>query len=1037
MPRLPLIFKLIIIQSFWINIVIAQWRGLRVDHYGDAQGLGSSINEMVQDSCGYLYLASDDGLIRYDGEQYIYYRHNPADSNSIGPGEVWTIESDGFGNIWIGLRLAGLYSFNPTTQKFRHYPLAESKYARNNSVTAIWEEEEFVWVGCASSELFKLDKKDGTYESYRPGWVNTNPEDKRYRIEEIMQDKFDPNILWICFIDYHSTNPFVFLDAGLVKFNKKTKEFTITDCYGQPKYQDSTGTIWSIAQGVYQYNPENCECKRYPIRYEQYIPGQDVFVTDIIPYQDQFLISSPNALSYFKPDGSYIPVFEGTVYGFLEHIYYDKHKNIWVSRSNGISLIPQQDEDIKYTSIGKLKGNLYPARLTYHEEMNAAFVVDHSFDGTGCKIYKVSLESGIQECIYHSNQAITGIFIDPSRTMWYVSGGMIYSFNLKGNPIQSLKAYPSNIKIENLWNLQSGIDGIVGGVGNNSFFWFTPSMDSIAVHEVKIPSTFEKGVDSRLQGGFFSTDSTGLVFSNRVYEIKLKSEELTELKIDPKIMVFPSMEILSVVLDQEGFYWVSNLTITAKFKRVRDSLVLVKKFIPEDGFTNIFSTEMFCDQSNRIWMFSPNGLYCYDQKEERCLKFGIERGLEKLFLDPRQILSTIDGRVITVNGSGIILFQPGVLAGKTISRSFPLAIQDIRISGKRHFSEDPNFIQQIYLSPHDEYLDISYRALTYPHESKVQYSYFVENLQEGWTKVGNNKLITLAALNPGTYKLHIRAGDHHDEKFYKTITVIKKSPFYKMPAFLFFVSLAMLSIISFITRYRIKKAKKVAAERIANNRQLMELELKAVRSQLNPHFLFNSLNSVKSYLLKSSPQAAAEHLSRFAHLLRLILENSKEKLISLESELETLKLYIELEQERFDYSFDYEIIIDEHIDISEQMLPPLLIQPYVENAIWHGLLNKIQKGKLLIHINSCNNEVVIIVEDNGIGRQEAMAIRSRQKIKYKSIGMGITKDRIELMNKINSIGIRAEIEDVFNKEGRIAGTRVRITIPEDILLADH
>ena len=215
-------------------------------------------------------------------------------------------------------------------------------------------------------------------------------------------------------------------------------------------------------------------------------------------------------------------------------------------------------------------------------------------------------------------------------------------------------------------------------------------------------------------------------------------------------------------------------------------------------------------------------------------------------------------------------------------------------------------------------------------------------------------------------------------------------------------------------------------------KKLANVEMTALLAQMNPHFLFNSLNSIDSYIIRNESKKASEYLNNFARLMRLILQNSRSNYISLKDELETLELYLQMEGLRFKDKFEYEIHVDEDIDTTSTMIPPMLIQPYVENAIWHGLMHKNNGaiGKVEILINKKENRLLCVVQDNGIGRQKAQEIKAQKSTNRKrSMGMQITQDRIEMINKLYDTNTSMKITDLQDNEGNAEGTRVELVIP--------
>ena len=211
--------------------------------------------------------------------------------------------------------------------------------------------------------------------------------------------------------------------------------------------------------------------------------------------------------------------------------------------------------------------------------------------------------------------------------------------------------------------------------------------------------------------------------------------------------------------------------------------------------------------------------------------------------------------------------------------------------------------------------------------------------------------------------------------------------------------------------------------------QATQLEMQALRSQMNPHFIFNCLSSINRFILKNESETASDYLTKFARLVRLILQNSQAAFIPLENELESLQLYLELESLRFDHHFDYTINVADGLDISVIKVPPLIIQPYAENAIWHGLMQKEDKGNLYIEIEQNNDHLIFIIADNGIGRKAAAELAGTSAQKHKSVGLKITAERIALLQNLNNTESPVKINDLVNADGTAGGTEVIIKIP--------
>ncbi|HNP22497.1 MAG TPA: histidine kinase [Panacibacter sp.] len=227
-----------------------------------------------------------------------------------------------------------------------------------------------------------------------------------------------------------------------------------------------------------------------------------------------------------------------------------------------------------------------------------------------------------------------------------------------------------------------------------------------------------------------------------------------------------------------------------------------------------------------------------------------------------------------------------------------------------------------------------------------------------------------------------------------------------------------------------KKEMEKQVERSELLAQKSEIEMQALRAQMNPHFIFNSLNSINRFILQNNKAEASEYLTKFSKLVRLILQNSQFSMISLDSEIESLSLYLELEALRFNYYFAYKINIASDIDLESLKVPPLIIQPYVENAIWHGLMHKEEKGELTIDILSADAGIIFRITDNGIGRQKAAELASKSATRHKSMGLRLTAQRISMLQQMAGEESPVSVVDLTYPDGSAAGTEVTIIIPE-------
>jgi len=215
-------------------------------------------------------------------------------------------------------------------------------------------------------------------------------------------------------------------------------------------------------------------------------------------------------------------------------------------------------------------------------------------------------------------------------------------------------------------------------------------------------------------------------------------------------------------------------------------------------------------------------------------------------------------------------------------------------------------------------------------------------------------------------------------------------------------------------------------------KKLIELEAKALRAQMNPHFIFNCMNSIKSLIQQNEHEKAIDYLITFSKLIRTIFQNSDKREITLHDEIETCRLYTQLESMRFSNKISYSFDIDERSDFKSIMVPPLILQPFIENAIWHGLMPKAEGGMLYVHITEKDSKIYCVVEDDGVGRSVSMQNKyNGVALEHQSKGIRLTQTRLELNSVLNRRNATVEIIDKANDEGEAAGTKVILVFNEE------
>jgi LytS/YehU family sensor histidine kinase len=320
-------------------------------------------------------------------------------------------------------------------------------------------------------------------------------------------------------------------------------------------------------------------------------------------------------------------------------------------------------------------------------------------------------------------------------------------------------------------------------------------------------------------------------------------------------------------------------------------------------------------------------------------------------------------------------------------------------------------------------------AIDYTQASSFKLKYRLTGIDKEWINIGNPAVARYADIRDGKYDFEIRVFDQNNNNLaQKNLKIEILAPFYRTTWFRILLAIILVSLAYFFYKLRSTQIRKDAQKIEQIRRIKAESEINALRSQMNPHFIFNCLNTVDSYILLNKTDEASKFLNKFSKLVRMILENSQQEFIPLQQDLETLELYIKLEQERSYPKFEYEFEIDKTCSENTFYIPSTIIQPFVENAILHGIRHKMEGvPKLNIEIEKLLDAIRITVKDNGIGRKAAEIINRDKNQNKTSLGLALTRERIARLHELYPNNASLEICDI-DKKGE-TGTTVQLILP--------
>lgn len=419
---------------------------------------------------------------------------------------------------------------------------------------------------------------------------------------------------------------------------------------------------------------------------------------------------------------------------------------------------------------------------------------------------------------------------------------------------------------------------------------------------------------------------------------------------------------------------------------------------------------------NYCYLFAANGIYEYDFKTKKAIKV----------VSSSSELEATD--VVLKNNKLLFATSKGiVIKNRSEIKNYPkpnLIINEIQINGKRR---EPNEITKLSTNEND--VSINFSTLSYiPNEN---YAVFYKINNSEWKTLSNtNKSLKLSALSPGNYTVLLALNYNNQKIDVQKIELTICKPFWLTNFFQLFLVLCLLFLFYSYYKFQIRKIKnqnKLLLEKQELERNLNLSTLKAIKAQMNPHFFFNALNTIQSYIATNETEEASEYLNKFSKLTRMILEMTEKNWITIDDEIKMQSLYLNLQKIRLSH-FDFQINIENNRNVHNATIPTMLLQPYIENAVIHGLAHKVGIKNLWINIEINNqNQLEIIIKDNGIGLTKANEINSKDKNKNTSFATKATLERLEIINR-NDLRIAVITNELFDSKENSQGTEVIITM---------
>lgn len=988
---------------------------------------------LITDNQGFLWIGTHGGLSRYDGNTFTNYYAEPEDTNALCGNIIVELSKDDKGRIWISTEENGLCVLDPVRMRFSRYDIGKKGYGYlpgKNPSGMMQDRKGNVWVPLFGKGLARLDTTSNSFEL-----VRIDPDTLAYNHNEIREGVMDK-----------AGNFWLASRKGLVFFNPEEKLIRFYD-------QQANSTEESIAKNLLTCVAMDVDgnilagtwdrgLMKYHVndnRWEQYLLDNNIAesrnrINDIQIDKNNNLHLSTSAYGVIQCSGNLFSIADcarkqedagGALISLQTgHTTFEGYTDRLV-RSNDLSPALQYFGSNK--KVTELDGFATVSSIT---RVNDSLVLLGSYYRKGLFAFNLHANSfrRIPVLAGKADRHVFDIEKDRNHTNGYWLGtidGIAY-FDAT---TQAVTASPilndTGDRPLMIYDVYQHSDNTVWICGKS--FLRSSALNGPAIdHTERIRALSER--KGQTFYGITVYDQRTLVTWTDEGEVFLIAKEPARDYSYRKVKL-PELHarVMQVVVDRQKRLWIGLHSNGVTVYNPADAST--RHFTNSAGLFGSMFRSMLLDKEENLWVLSQQGLSMIHTPTGKAISFQYK--IPSLLEDPN-ILTEINDSLLLIGGfeEFAVLNKNKLLDEKLLNK---VILTSFLVNEEKEFSSYFSERTTALTLQHEENtISVSFTLPDPAGLSLYDFEYRLEGLDKDWINIGRDRKIRLTNLAPGNYVLHLRARVTTSGSC-SPVTVFRFSirpPFYKTWWFISLLSILLVSGGYWGVRYRERIIRRKEQEKKNIRQQMAELENQALKSRMNPHFVFNCLNSINGFILKNNKDTAIQFINKFAKLIRYILEKSGEKEISLEEELTALKNYIEIEAIRLSQSFTYSIDISPAIDPQFIRIPPLLIQPLVENAIWHGLHVEEKLGLIRINIKEEGEFIRVDVEDNGIGYSKSLANKETRKYEKRSLGLSITRQRLEILLPKGKHGEDLlSIRDRYNEEGLQEGTVSTLLIP--------
>lgn len=1010
------------------------------------------IYKVEMDSSGFMWIGTSEGLNRYDGHTFKLFRHNDSDSSSLLHDYKIHPLVDKAGALWVGYADGGLSKYDPHCQCFKHFPevFRYNSLGRKSNTHLLHAEGASVWFSGVGTGLNIYDTTTGKTIHYDlpdiiKGYYGRGDENNYNSVLYVYQSS--DNQYWLCTAN------------GLYTFDPKTGRFS---------YKIYTGLDFRKSRNDYfnKLIPEGekgfwlstwgggiCYFDRTTERFTSYKFDKVDLMSSIGNVIYDVTRKSEDELWIATGDKG-IGIFNTKNHSFRFYIdqlpsgeaqNYTNATQIWTT-PDGVLFFANNNGLFKYNPFAKLFH--FRTLPIAHSQNNDAFHISDIVEDPGnhAIYFATYLGDGfnvldtrtgkltphpVEIGPSHQNQYmfVLDILMDKNGRVWVASRDYCYEYDkvrkrlVKISKNELSKLYKEEALFGNFAEDPDGDIWVLTANGGLHQFYPVTRSFSPKLNDVRVRPNAIEGIRA------MTIDKNGKIWVEKDGRIAFFNKHTAQFEWPVPIETLDSLKISTVAIaaDKFGDLWIANSRKgLVRINTQNPSKITVQTIGPAQGLPSVLISNMGADPEGHLWMSTLSGVVYYNVETNAFRVFNHSVGMDKntaymRFLGDRSgtFYITTPGRYCKVNL-------------QDLNRKLPLPkvyIDQFRIFNKEQIVQISEN-RTLTLRPGEDFFSFDLGCIDFTNQAQNKFAYMLEGWNTDWVQNGTRRYASFTNLDGGDYVFKVKVANSEGgwgEPI--AVPLFIKTPIYQKSWFAILAALIFAGVIYALYLYRVKQIEQTERLKTEFNRQLAETKLAALRAQMNPHFIFNCLNSINRYIIKSDIKTSSYYLTKFAKLIRLILDNSEHKSVVLSIELEALRLYIEMEALRFDHKFTFEISLAEDVEADNIEVPPLIIQPYVENAIWHGLLHKESGGRLSIKVTQKEETLICEVTDNGIGRKKAMEYRSQNDPNRKSVGMKLTEQRLRMLAGNFSEEGSVKIIDLYDEESNPAGTSVIITIP--------